>query len=118
MTRPARVTRLHHRWDANEAKFSFSNVYPGRGLNPGSRSVIAVNITTRLRRSVWLRPLSVTKQKLTNSALGKKVRFEMTIKYTSSLNDLTNRRSSRGRSLVTRECAVSRIAALRADAIV
>src|SRR6218665_2455323 len=32
-------------------KFSFSNFCPGRGLNPGPRSLImAVNVTTRLRR--------------------------------------------------------------------
>src|SRR6218665_3962180 len=31
-------------------KFSFSNFCPGRGLNPGPRSLMAVNITTRLRR--------------------------------------------------------------------
>src|SRR6218665_1280058 len=31
-------------------KFSFSNFCPGRGLNPGPRSLMAVNVTTRLRR--------------------------------------------------------------------
>src|SRR6218665_3668659 len=31
-------------------KFSFSNFCLGRGLNPGPRSLIAVNVTTRLRR--------------------------------------------------------------------
>src|SRR6218665_1188870 len=31
-------------------KFSFSNFCPGRGLNPGPRSLMAVNVTNRLRR--------------------------------------------------------------------
>ena len=31
-------------------KFSFSNFCPGRGLNPGPHSLMAVNVTTRLRR--------------------------------------------------------------------
>src|SRR6218665_2976351 len=33
-----------------EQKFSFSNFCPGRGLNPGPRSLMAVHVTTRLRR--------------------------------------------------------------------
>src|SRR6218665_178176 len=32
-------------------KFSFSNICPGRGFNPGSRSIMAVNVTFRLRRN-------------------------------------------------------------------
>src|SRR6218665_1153225 len=32
-------------------KFSFSNFCPGRGFNPGPRSLMAVNVTTRLRRT-------------------------------------------------------------------
>src|SRR6218665_1044215 len=32
-------------------KFLFSNICPGRGLNPGPRSLMAVNVTTRLRRN-------------------------------------------------------------------
>src|SRR6218665_194055 len=32
-------------------KFSFSNICPGRGFNPGPRSIMAVNVTTRLRRN-------------------------------------------------------------------
>src|SRR6218665_2333647 len=37
---PARVTRLHHRWGANEAEIFVSNFYPAaRGLNPGPHSV-------------------------------------------------------------------------------
>src|SRR6218665_872159 len=31
-------------------KFSFSNFCPGRGLKPGSSSLMALNLTTRLRR--------------------------------------------------------------------
>src|SRR6218665_3254822 len=31
-------------------KFSFSNFCPGRGLNPGPRSLMVVNVITRLRR--------------------------------------------------------------------
>ena len=31
-------------------KISFLNFCPGRGLNPGPRSLMAVNVTTRLRR--------------------------------------------------------------------
>src|SRR6218665_217701 len=30
-------------------KFPFSNFCPGRGLKPGPRSLMAVNVTTRLR---------------------------------------------------------------------
>src|SRR6218665_1037828 len=38
-------------------KFLLSNFCPGRGLNPGPRSLMAVNVTTQLRRHPESRPL-------------------------------------------------------------
>ena len=51
------ISLILHGWHAFttagvrlKQKFSFSNVCPGRCLNPGPRSLMAVNVTTRLRR--------------------------------------------------------------------
>src|SRR6218665_1256377 len=45
-------------------KFSFSNFCPGRGLNPGPRSLMAVNETTRLRRHSKIFTLCIFSQRL------------------------------------------------------
>ena len=47
---PARVTRLHHRRGAIEAEIFIFKVCPGPGLKHGPRSLMAANVTTRLRR--------------------------------------------------------------------
>ena len=40
---PARVTRLHHRWGAIKEE-----IFVSKYLNHGPRSLMAVNVTTRL----------------------------------------------------------------------